>query len=488
MLTRLLVKGFKNLVDTEVAFGPFTCIAGANGVGKSNLFDAIMFLRDLTEYTIVEAAARVRDPLNKTGDLRAIFHQTTLSELPHVYFEVDFVVPKSVLDDFGRKAEASITFLRYTLELKYVPHQNSGSNIPESPERIELLREELTYIQKSQARRVLGFKSSPPFRAGVIHGERRSPFISTENNNGVAEISLHQDGGSRGQPFKVLAASSPRTILGGTNTNAHPTVLAARREMQSWMLLQLEPSALRQPDTFAAESKVGPNGAHLPATLLRLNAAESVTNRLAELIPEVKTVAVDKDEARRLNTLTMTQRNGATHPARALSDGTLRFLALSIINADPDAGRLICLEEPENGIHPSRIPVILELLQEIAVDPESSVGQEDFDNPFRQVIINTHSPSVVSSLPADSLVLASTLKQAGVATTEFCCVEGTWRAKREGVENIRSMQTIPQAALLSYLTEYPVAANHNVQKLSSPGQRPTVRQQAEQFGLFDSLK
>lgn len=43
MLTRLKVSGFKNLVDVDVHFGPFTCIAGANGVGKSNLFDAILF-------------------------------------------------------------------------------------------------------------------------------------------------------------------------------------------------------------------------------------------------------------------------------------------------------------------------------------------------------------------------------------------------------------------------------------------------------------
>ena len=43
MLTRLKVSGFKNLVDVDIRFGPFTCIAGANGVGKSNLFDAINF-------------------------------------------------------------------------------------------------------------------------------------------------------------------------------------------------------------------------------------------------------------------------------------------------------------------------------------------------------------------------------------------------------------------------------------------------------------
>ncbi|MCR2053564.1 hypothetical protein NSA19_12095 [Actinomyces bowdenii] len=44
MLTRFEVSGFKNLRDVAVDLGPFTCIAGPNGVGRSNLFDAIDFL------------------------------------------------------------------------------------------------------------------------------------------------------------------------------------------------------------------------------------------------------------------------------------------------------------------------------------------------------------------------------------------------------------------------------------------------------------
>ena len=45
MLTRIEVDGFKNLVEFALDFGPYTCIAGANGVGKSNIFDAIRFCR-----------------------------------------------------------------------------------------------------------------------------------------------------------------------------------------------------------------------------------------------------------------------------------------------------------------------------------------------------------------------------------------------------------------------------------------------------------
>lgn len=70
MLTRLQVKGFKNLVDVDVRFGPFTCIAGGNGVGKSNLFDAILFLGDLTEKSLLEAATGVRGESRGADALR----------------------------------------------------------------------------------------------------------------------------------------------------------------------------------------------------------------------------------------------------------------------------------------------------------------------------------------------------------------------------------------------------------------------------------
>ena len=60
VLTRLGVEGFKNLDRIDVRLGPFTCVAGPNGVGKSNLFDAISFLAALADKPLVEAASTVR--------------------------------------------------------------------------------------------------------------------------------------------------------------------------------------------------------------------------------------------------------------------------------------------------------------------------------------------------------------------------------------------------------------------------------------------
>ena len=171
---------------------------------------------------------------------------------------------------------------------------------------------------------------------------------------------------------------------------------------------------MRQPDEFVSPTHMGTDGRHLAATLYRLarsaeqyghngnrgalgtgihppasnggnlRAYSQIANRLGELIDDVHGIYVDLDEKRELLTLYVRDRDGTPHPARALSDGTLRFLALSVLESDPKMQGVLCLEEPENGIHPERIPAILDLLMDIAVDTQQSVGIE---NPLRQVIV-----------------------------------------------------------------------------------------------------
>ena len=59
MLLALTIKNFKSIREAHVRFGPFTCFIGHNGVGKSNLFDAIQFLSALAERDVAGAATAV---------------------------------------------------------------------------------------------------------------------------------------------------------------------------------------------------------------------------------------------------------------------------------------------------------------------------------------------------------------------------------------------------------------------------------------------
>ena len=106
MLTRLKVNGFKNLVDVDVSFGPFTCVAGANGVGKSNLFDAITFLSALSEKPLMEAALSVRSEGGRSGDLRNIFHRVGDQTTEEMTLEAEMLIPDSGVDDLGQEAQS----------------------------------------------------------------------------------------------------------------------------------------------------------------------------------------------------------------------------------------------------------------------------------------------------------------------------------------------------------------------------------------------
>jgi predicted ATPase len=480
MLTRLKVSGFKNLIDVDVRFGPFTCVAGINAVGKSNLFDAIKFLSALADRPLMDAALSVRDEGGKTADIQSLFHSVGNEYDPEMFFEVDMIVPREGVDDLGQKAIASTTFLRYALTLAYrkdVDLHSLG--------RLELVKEELTYIRRGDAVKQLLFANKKAWRDSAIVGARfGSFFISTEGDGPERIVMLHTDKGGGdslsstigqdsskakkqnrggGRPSRRLAANLPRTVLSATNAAESPTALLARNEMQSWRLLQLEPSSLRRPDEFTSPTTLGADGSHLAATLYHLavsngrNKPESsragsnlygrVTNRLSELIEDVHEITIDRDERRQLLNLLVKGRDGTSHPARALSDGTLRFLALAVVELDPEAKGLICLEEPENGIHPDRIPAMLRLLRDIATDVREPLGD---DNPLRQVIINTHSPSVVAQVPDDSLLVAE-LKETlrfGLRFNRvvFSPLPKTWRLKAP-----EKLEPVPKGKLMAYL-------------------------------------
>src|ERR1041385_252799 len=252
MLTRLRVSGFKNLVDVDVRFGPFTCIGGANGVGKSNLLDAITFLSNLAELSLLDAAMSVRDEGARTGDVASIFHRVGKSQDKIISFDAEMIIPQSGVDDLGQPAQATTSFVKYRLDLGF-----RSDNGHRTPGGLEIIREELTHIRAGDAKKELAFPVENGWFRSAISGKRWTPYyISTGETSGIRVINVHQDGGSSGKPRPLLASNLPRTALSAANAAESPTATLVKREMQSWKRLQLKPSALRRPDSLTAP-KIG---------------------------------------------------------------------------------------------------------------------------------------------------------------------------------------------------------------------------------------
>ena len=71
-------------------------------------------------------------------------------------------------------------------------------------------------------------------------------------------------------------------------------------------------------------------------------------------------------------------------PASRLSDGTLRYLCLLAILCDPDPPPLICIEEPELGLHPDMLPNVADLLADASERT--------------QIVVTTHSDILVDAM------------------------------------------------------------------------------------------
>lgn len=487
MLTRFKVDGFKNLDGVDVRFGPFTCIAGPNGVGKSNLFDAIGFLGALADKPLTEAAAGVRGSEGRVGDVRSLFRNTGGARAREMSFLAEMIIPKTGEDDLGSAAEASMTFLRYELRLR---HRDDASSL--GP--LEVVYEQMEHINKTGAAEVLQFPHKPEWRESVVEGRRTVPYIETTHEDRKTIVLTRADskgGFGGGGPRRLFASNMPRTVLSTANNAAeHRTLVLARREMMGWTQFQLEPSALRSPDPFNAPRHIASNGAHLPATLFGLaqeakksgeataeDVYQRVANRLAELFENVRTLRVDVDEKRELYSILMTDLQRSDHLASSLSDGTLRFLALAILEESAHGPSLLCLEEPENGIHPDRIPPMIQLLQALAVDVTMKAGRR---NPMRQVIVNTHSPSVVTCVPEATLILADATERMRDGKKERPLVlRGVPRTWRDPLAEQASL--VP---LLSYLA--PVAMRPSLSRPARRAARVVDRPDVKQLGLLQA--
>ena len=156
---------------------------------------------------------------------------------------------------------------------------------------------------------------------------------------------------------------------------------------------------LRQPTSKQnGRDKLTATGKNLAAVLARIKLNDvyilrEISRRLQTFVSDFVDVSVFDDLAREQFIIKLKDKHKREYTTRVLSDGTLRILALCILLYDEDYNGVLTFEEPENGIHPSRIAAMTKLLKDFSTNDIA-----DTQMPLRQVIVNTHSPVLVGEV------------------------------------------------------------------------------------------
>ncbi len=175
-------------------------------------------------------------------------------------------------------------------------------------------------------------------------------------------------------------------------------------------LLRLDPDDLREPaQLFSKDDPLwfrNERGLGLPALYDALLSRDipaflSIAKRFTELFPTVKALRMVNHDASH-KTLGLTLTDGTEVGPNEMSEGMLYWLAFAVIEYLRPVGILL-IEEPENGLHPSRIAEVMRILRDVSKRT--------------QVLMATHSPLIINELQPEEVTIVTRTPQAGTICT-----------------------------------------------------------------------
>ena len=412
MLKRVHVKGYKSLVDVEVELEPLVVLFGPNASGKSNFLDALRLL------SMVGTSRTLRDafdppyrgtPLESFHVGRDGIEGLTAQERLAFSIEADLRLSESTLTAVDRQVR----------DMRGSARRPGSRNADRQREAVHAhnlrYRIEIEMLPRSGALRVADEYLAPLTTRG--EPSRRRPFLERQGD----KLLMRREGGTHVTHHDRFLDHS---ILSMPHYPPHhPHLVAARHELESWLFLCFEPrERMRTANPLKEGRRIGPRGEDLAAFLNTVKAEEPelfgcVEAELTAMMPRFDGIQTEVNELGEVE-LRLTER-GVAMPARLLSDGTLRLLALVALTAFVAPPALAGIEEPETGVHPRLIPMIAETL---------TTRSRFYDGLHTQHVVTTRDPFLPDLVPSRSLFVVERTESTNDETR--IVPFSTWRASR----------------------------------------------------------
>lgn len=338
------IKNYRLFRDTRLTHIPRLCVlVGANGTGKSTLFDVFSFLKDALAMNVSKA-------VSKRGGYKELASRGFANEPIELTFQFR-------LEIAGK--ERLVTYV-----LKITPGIDGRPIVD---------------------REVLRYKRGPygaPFRFLDFSRGRGFAITNEEDFSRKDEELTRED--------QQLDAPDILAIKGLGQFERFKAASAFRLMIENWHISDFHVSEARpsQEDGFAEHLSTRGDNLPLVANFLfehHKDRFDRVLQSMQRRVPGVSVVEPKQTEDGRL--VLRFQDGSFKDPfmARHVSDGTIKMFAYLVLLNDPSPYPLLAVEEPENQLYPELLPELAEEFRDYAMRGG-------------QVFISTHSPDFLNAL------------------------------------------------------------------------------------------
>ena len=352
MITSLKLSNFFSFQSVEVELGRVNILIGINGSGKTNFLKAISLLK-----AVVVEGGLVDLILNQWGGFDAVYFNGGNLHVARPYFKLTFEFDPEAISSYGYHFFDSVIY-----EIK------------------------ITKVASTENYTVCeSMKTSKGYQYFKMHNGKG--FVMEGASNAQQKVDYVLDGGDESIFSQVV------------DKDRYPQVYALREAIRSIAVYRgfdtSAKSKIRKPMLPTNAMRLLTDGSNLPQLLnkIKINSKSDYTS-IRRSLNNVNPNYTDIDfNILGSNIELMLEEKGLDRSIHVthISDGTLRYLCLLAIIFNANRGSLICIDEPETGLHPDMIAEIME-----------GIVSESIRSQF---VISTHSEYVLNPMSVKDVMV-----------------------------------------------------------------------------------
>ena len=369
VIRRMQVLHYRGLKYIDVKLSNFQILIGPNASGKSSFLDVIYLIGDI-----------LGDGVRLAIEDRSSSFNELLYNKQGSGFEIalELEIPDNIKQKLKNK---DYSLVRYEISLKlddekgFIINNENVWLLKESSNEKKVIQIDTFPREYEEPESLISHRKNTPI------GWRKVISKSSQGNDYFRSEITDWNIIYRFGPLKSSLARMPE------DEERFPVVLWAKNFlMEGVQFLQLNSILMRWPCRPDSPIDFQNDGSNLPKVIQHLKKEKPDffirwLKHIKVFLPDIEEIKVKERIDDRFLYLNIRYKNGLELPSWLISDGTLRFLAQTIIAYLPERDQIYMIEEPENGLHPLAIEGIFQSL--------SSVYES-------QVLLATHSPVILN--------------------------------------------------------------------------------------------